>query len=378
MVGGDDEGWSFFWGVSDGIGEGRPHPTPHHDGRHAGREIDTHPTDPPPQHTSCPYLHTCWREAWDVRRRTAKALASSYSPIHSAAVNDIVIWWVLCVGVWIEREHDTRGGGRLLPWLLLSSCSLSCKTAAAPGGCGGRDGMHPCLPACPPPCRESVCVFVKGCRWSVDVGRSVGSFGLRTCMLRARVTKSGVRSNRRREHCSSKQPSSRRRRSERHLTSSLCLWPAWILIQKPKKGPTVVAPAACWRCCVWWEPPRQARGARLRDRSIVPPRERRTKERKADRLLVVAMESHTTHNCSWATDATALCPPNPPLPTLTNTNPIHWPTHQRQRKKQAGRMARCVALVRGAPGTETELQVAGVVRFEQVRRIYYTCDCDGV
>ncbi len=29
-------------------------------------------------------------------------------------------------------------------------------------------------------------------------------------------------------------------------------------------------------------------------------------------------------------------------------------------------MARCVALIRGAPGTEAELQVAGVVRFEQV------------
>lgn len=29
-------------------------------------------------------------------------------------------------------------------------------------------------------------------------------------------------------------------------------------------------------------------------------------------------------------------------------------------------MARCVALIRGAPGTETEAQIAGVVRFEQV------------
>lgn len=32
-------------------------------------------------------------------------------------------------------------------------------------------------------------------------------------------------------------------------------------------------------------------------------------------------------------------------------------------------MARCMALVRGAPGTETELQVAGVVRFEQASPI---------
>lgn len=38
-------------------------------------------------------------------------------------------------------------------------------------------------------------------------------------------------------------------------------------------------------------------------------------------------------------------------------------------------MARCVALVRGAPGTETELQVAGVVRFEQVCVVLLTCVC---
>lgn len=33
-------------------------------------------------------------------------------------------------------------------------------------------------------------------------------------------------------------------------------------------------------------------------------------------------------------------------------------------------MARCMALIRGAPGTETELQVAGVVRFEQASASY--------